>query len=102
MSPLILKHLFLFALLVADWVWDTHFGKDFFSQPMSSSHATLARPSSDDDHPERHDPDRTAHLGLVPFELGLLLPELSLTSLQATFLPLPLPDLLYMFMTLRL
>jgi hypothetical protein len=27
---------FLLLLLVGDWAWDTHFGNDIFSQPMSS------------------------------------------------------------------
>jgi hypothetical protein len=27
----------LFLLLVGDWVWDTRFGNNLFSQPMSSS-----------------------------------------------------------------
>jgi hypothetical protein len=33
----VLGRCLLFLLLVGDWVWDTRFGNDLFSQPMSSS-----------------------------------------------------------------
>jgi hypothetical protein len=28
------------VLLIGDWAWDTHFGTDAFSRPMSSSNVT--------------------------------------------------------------
>jgi hypothetical protein len=102
MSPLF-KHLFLLSLLIADWAYDTHFGNYFFSQPMSSSHATLNRPGTDDDdHHQANKLDRGPVCGLVSLEWGVLLPDLVLHRDHVSLWDFHQPDLVYVFKSLRL
>src|SRR2546429_529393 len=50
-EPKVMRYWFALFLLLCDWTWDTHFGTDAFSFPMSSS---LTVSQNDDDH-SRHD-----------------------------------------------
>ncbi len=98
----ILTRLFLFALLVGDWAWDTHFGTDTFSRPMSSSNVTqctsIARPSTDG---KGASVAQLPHLTLLCLKVELVAPHLTNARLSENPFLSSYRDPLYVFMSLR-
>lgn len=98
----ILSRLCLLALLIGDWAWDTHFGTDAFTRPMSSSHAThctsIARPTLPGHAGGLHD---RSHLTLLCLKVDLGVSSAVFAGLLDRHFPSSYREPLYVFMSLR-
>jgi hypothetical protein len=98
----IISRMLLLALLIGDWAWDTHFGSDAFTRPMSSSNVThctsIARPN----FVVRADPfPHSLHVAPHCMAVDLIVPSAVCDGLFESQFPSSYRDPLYVFMSLR-
>jgi len=94
-------HCLFLVLLLADWAWDTHFGRNCLSTTMSSSQVTLAQSLGDGDLDQPLDQFTTWLICPAVVELASRLPEFTSALLAAAAPCRYAISLTYLFMSLQ-